>query len=108
MGLSQRRPVGHQHTGAGQARRELASLEGRVGRPQEVGLAVAQLKTAFAQSGCQARPLLLDGLDAALQQLRAAVKRLEGARLRYLRDPEIGLELGKQVLRARAAERVAD
>ena len=49
-----------------------------------------------------------DQPDALGEQLRAAAQRLQGPRLGDLGDAEVGLELGEQVLRAGASERVAD
>ena len=46
--------------------------------------------------------------DVLGEQIGAAAQRLEGAGLGYLGDAEVGLELGQQLLRAWAADRVAD
>ena len=100
--------AGNEHAGAGQARDELAAVDARVRDPQEVRLAVGHLEVALAQRDGQRDTLDGDLAHALGDELRAALQRLQCARLGDLGDAEVGRELGEQLLRAGRAERVAD
>ena len=75
--LAQRGSGGHEYAGAGKARRQLIALEGRVGGPKEVGLALRNVEVALAQRGGETRALLADHTNAPVQQVRAAAQRLQ-------------------------------
>ena len=108
LGLAEGVAGGDQHAGLGEAGGELAALDRGVGGPDEVGLAVGDIEAALAQPGGQARALGGDRADAPLDQLGAAVQRLQRAGLGDLGDAEVGLELGEQLTGAGGADRVAD
>ncbi len=97
-GLAEGIPAGHEHAGARQPRNQLAAVEGGVGGPQEVGLAVGDLEASLAQGGGQRDALGADQSYALGQQLRAAAQRLQRPGLGDLGDAEVGRELGQQVL----------
>ena len=56
-GLAERVAGRHEHAGPRQARGQLAAVDGGMGGPHEVGLAVGHLEAALAQGGAQARAL---------------------------------------------------
>ena len=106
--LAERVAGGDEDARPRESRGQLAAVDGGVGGPQEVGLAVGDLEAAAAQLGAHARALLRDPLHPLLDQLRAAGQRLQRTGLRDLGDAEVGLELGEQVGRAGSSDRVAD
>ena len=74
-GLAEGGPAGDEHAGARQARGQLAAVDGGVGGPQEVGLAVGDLEVALAQRGGQrARSSVIARTRSASssEQLRSA------------------------------------
>ena len=77
-------------------------------RPHKVGLAISNLKSLGSQRSDQPWALLADAAHPPLDQLRAAVQRLEGASLGDLRDAKVWCELSKQCARAGCAQRVAN
>ena len=83
--------AGDEDAGTGEARRQLAAFDSRMGSPHEVSLAVTYVKPALAQAGGHAFTLARDRGDAPGDYLRAAAQRLQGAGLRDLRHAKVGL-----------------
>src|SRR6202034_2457864 len=105
---AQRVPGRDKHAGARESCRDLGARQRGMRGPYEGGLAVSDLEAEVAEPRGQARALLANRAHMPFNQLRAAVQRLEGARLGDLRDAEVGRKLGKQLTRAWATDRVAD
>lgn len=97
-GLAEGVSRGDEQAGTGETGGQLRAGQGGMCDPQEVGLAVAELKAASPQRISQTHALLLDRLHAPLDDLRACAQRLECTCMGDLGDPEVRREFTEELV----------